>query len=515
MKQLTPREHTPPDRTLTLNPPRARRSSRARSASPPSYLIGLGLVVGLAVAGLWPAQVQARGAPESFADLAEKLLPAVVNISTLQVIRGQRGPEVPQFPPGSPFEEFFKDFFERRLPESPMRRATSLGSGFIIDSTGYVVTNNHVIEGADEITVILHDETTLEATVVGRDPKTDIALLKVEVDRSLPAVTWGDSNKTRVGDWVVAIGNPFGFGGTVTAGIISASGRELRAGPYDDFIQTDAAINRGNSGGPMFNLDGEVIGINTAIISPTGGSIGLGFAVPSSQAKVVVNQLRDFGRTRRGWLGVRIQTVTDEIAEGLGLDSGRGALVASVAEDGPAAAAGIEQGDVILEFDGKDVARMRDLPRIVAETPIGKAVEVTVWRKGRQVGARVEIGELEETEQVAAVVEPEETEEKAIVELGVTLSSISPELMEKFELREDASGVVVTGVAANSAAAEKGINPGDVILEVSQEKVINPAQVAAKVLEAQEAGRKSILLLVDQGGRQGQPAFMALRIDQG
>ncbi|MBT3401768.1 MAG: trypsin-like serine protease, partial [Rhodospirillaceae bacterium] len=283
---------------------------------------------GLTVAGvllislIWATAGHAKSAPESFADLAEQLLPAVVNISTTQVVQAPGVQEMPDLPPGSPFEEWFKEFFEQREgQDAPSRRAQSLGSGFIIDSSGYVVTNNHVIEGADEIKVILHDDTTLDAEIVGRDPKTDLALLKVETATPLTAVTFGDSDDLRVGDWVIAIGNPFGLGGTVTAGIVSARSRDIRSGPYDDFIQTDASINRGNSGGPMFDMDGKVVGVNTAIYSPSGGSVGIGFAVPSNQVASVVAQLKDFGRARRGWLGVHIQTVTEEIAEGVGLDS--------------------------------------------------------------------------------------------------------------------------------------------------------------------------------------------------
>jgi serine protease Do len=326
----------------------------------------------------------ARAAPESFADLAEKLLPSVVNISTTQLTKKQgRGLEVPQFPPGSPFEEFFRDFFDRNRPDSQPRKSTALGSGFIVDPAGYVVTNYHVIENAEEITVILQDDTNLKAKIIGRDTKTDLALLKVEPTKPLPAVKWGDSDKSRVGDWVVAIGNPFGLGGTVTAGIISARKRNINSGDYDSFLQTDASINRGNSGGPMFNLKGEVIGVNTAIFSPSGGSIGIGFAIPARQASLIVNQLRKYGRTRRGWLGVRIQTVTDQIAESLELEGAGGALVAGVTKDGPAEAAGLKAGDVVLSFDGRKVKQMRELPRIVAETPIEKEVKLKVWRNGK------------------------------------------------------------------------------------------------------------------------------------
>ena len=490
----------------------AERGPRARGRT-----LAATALAGLLALGLACGEATARSAPDGFADLAEKLLPAVVNISTTQVVRGQRGPELPQFPPGSPFEEFFKEFFERRQKEeqAPARRATSLGSGFVIDNDGYVVTNNHVIEGADEVNVTFQDETTLPAKVIGRDQKTDLALLKVEPQGRLTALKWGDSSDMRVGDWVLAIGNPFGLGGTVTAGIVSARGRDIQAGPYDDFIQTDASINRGNSGGPMFNLRGEVVGVNTAIYSPSGGSVGIGFAVPSAQAKAVIDQLREFGQTRRGWFGVHIQTVTKEIAEGLGLPEVKGALVASVAEGGPAAVAGIQQGDVILQFDRKEIRRMRDLPTIVAETPIGKQVEVTLWRKGSMVRVNVAVGKLEEAEVATLASAPAESQERTVPELGLTISPLTDELRARFEIAKDASGVVVVKVTEASPASEKGLSPGDVIVEISQERVSTPAQIAAKVAEAVKAGRKSVLLLVDRVSRDGQPEFLALPIERG
>jgi serine protease Do len=480
-------------------------------------LRGLAAFGVLLIALAWATASQARPAPESFADLVEKLLPAVVNISTTQVVQVPGAQEMPELPPGSPFEDWFKEFFERRQgQDAPSRRAQSLGSGFIVDAEGYVVTNNHVIEGADEIKVILHDDTTLDAEIVGRDPKTDLALLKVKSATPLPALTFGDSNDLRVGDWVIAIGNPFGLGGTVTAGIVSARSRDIRSGPYDDFIQTDASINRGNSGGPMFDMDGKVVGVNTAIYSPSGGSVGIGFAVPSNQVLPVVTQLKDFGRTRRGWLGVHIQAVTSEIAEGLGLDSARGALVASVNQDSPAAKAGIEQGDVILKFDGAEIARMRELAPTVAATEIGKQVEVVVWRKGAEKTLNVVLGELEEDEQVAsAPAAPDSTQgpsEQRIDALGLTVASLTDELRTRFELGDSATGVVVVDVAPEGPAVDNGLRVGDVITEVGQERVANPAEVAHKVEQAQAAGRSSVLLLVEQGGRRGQPAFMALRI---
>ena len=483
----------------------------------------------VAPAALASLAASARPAPDSFADLAEKLLPSVVNISTTQTMKSDRGhehagPEIPQFPPGSPFEEFFRDFFDHGMPksgrpEAQPRKATSLGSGFIIDPSGVVVTNNHVIADADEITVILHDDTNLKAEVIGRDSKTDIALLKVKTDKALPALTWGDSDVARVGDWVLAIGNPFGLGGTVTAGILSARQRDINSGPYDDFLQTDASINRGNSGGPMFNMDGRVIGINTAIFSPSGGSIGIGFAIPSSIAKEVVAELQSESdhTVHRGWLGVRIQAVTDEIAESLGLDKARGALVASVTEKGPAQSAGIQAGDVVLSFDGRPVGDMKRLPRLVAETPVDKTVPVTIWRKREEATVQVKIGRLEESDQqLAGTQEPLKKGEKAqagvVRTLGLTLSSVTPELKEKFSLADASKGVVVVDVAKDSAAAAKGVRPGDMIMEAAQEEVSNPSEISNRIDEAKKSGRKSILLLVE---RQGDLRFVAVRLDQG
>ena len=500
-------------------------SLRLRSLRSRRSAVMAGLVLVLAIAGLPPAA--ARPAPEGFADLAEKLLPSVVNISTTQTVKpdkpGERAsPGRPQFPPGSPFEEFFKEFFDRdgqrgERPEPRSRKATSLGSGFIIDPAGYIVTNNHVIAEADEINVILHDNTRLKAQVLGRDSKTDVAVLKIKTDKPLVAATWGDSDKARVGDWVLAIGNPFGLGGSVTAGIVSARQRDINSGPYDDFLQTDASINRGNSGGPMFNANGEVIGINTAIYSPSGGSVGIGFAIPSNLARDVANELiNDPEHTvRRGWLGVRIQAVTDEIAESLGLDKPRGALVASVNDNGPAQTGGIQPGDVILGFDGKQVNDMRHLPRLVAETRAGKTVPVTVWRKRQQETLQVAVGRLDETEQVAAKDTPgsksSKPESPTVTALGLTLSNITPELKDKFSLRDD-RGVVVVSVVNDSPAAEKGLRPGDVIMEASQEEMKSAGQIAGKIDEAKRSGRKSILLLVE---RQGDLRFIALRLDQG
>jgi serine protease Do len=460
----------------------------------------------LLIAAFAPASgAHARGAPESFADLAEQLLPTVVNISTTQTIEDG---------PSQDLEELFRDFLERRGEEPPQRRrASSLGSGFIIDAKGYIVTNHHVIEGADEITVRLHDDRTLKAVLIGSDQETDLALLKVESSEPLPAADWGESEKARIGDWVMAIGNPFGLGGTVTVGIISAQQRDINAGRYDDFIQTDAAINKGNSGGPMFDLDGRVIGVNTAIFSPSGLSVGIGFAIPSQLARNVISQVKKFGEVRRGWLGVRIQTVNEELAEGLQLDRPHGALVASVTEDGPAAAAGIQQGDVILRFDGREVSEMRKLPRMVAETPIGGAVEVVVWRKGREEIFSVTLGELD-LEQVAAV-EPElavpDPDELEIPALGLEVETVSTLLREQFQLEESAEGVLITQVDPEGNGAEKGLTPGDLIVEVDQEAVSSPIDVAERIEKAQEGGRRVVTLLVS---RQGEHRWVAVRIGE-
>ncbi|MBL8807292.1 MAG: Do family serine endopeptidase, partial [Rhodospirillales bacterium] len=427
-------------------------------------------------------------APSTFADLAERLLPSVVSIQVTVTQaaaapgpRGpqgqapqQRRPDMPQFPPGSPFEEFFKDFFDRqgRNPDQqPQRRGQSLGSGFVIDASGYIVTNNHVIDGGDEIRVVFHDGHTLPAKLVGKDQRTDLALLKVESKTALAHVPFGDSDKARVGDWVVAIGNPLGLGGSVTQGIISARNRDINAGPYDDFIQTDASINRGNSGGPLFNLSGEVVGVNTAIFSQSGGSIGIGFSIPAAIVKNVVAQLRKDGRVRRGWLGVNIQTVSDEIAESVGLDKARGAMVAKVPDNGPAAKADIRAGDVIVKFDGKDVTDMRRLPRLVAETPVDKSVKVEVWRNRKAVTLDVKLGELEEDQAASAATppgaKPGQPQGQAEV-LGMTLSPLTPEMRQRFQLSDKQKGVVVTDVVDGSVAQERGIRPGDVIVEVAQ-----------------------------------------------
>ncbi|MEM9044467.1 MAG: DegQ family serine endoprotease [Pseudomonadota bacterium] len=442
--------------------------------------------------------------PDSFADLAERLSPSVVNISTSQTVeRPQQG--TPQVPEGSPFEDLFRDFFNRRgQPQGP-REVQSLGSGFVISADGFVVTNNHVIADADEIQVNFPNGESLTATLIGTDPQTDIALLKVEPAGPLPFVKFGDSSISRVGDWVLAIGNPFGLGGSVSAGIISARNRDIQAGPYDDFIQTDAAINRGNSGGPLFNMDGDVIGVNTAIISPSGGSIGIGFSVPSNLAKSVVSQLREFGETRRGWLGVRIQVVDEEMAEAVGLDKAAGALVADVTPGGPAQAGGIEAGDVILKFDGRDVEEMRDLPRMVAETPVGKTVRVIVFRKGKTVTVKVDLGRLEgSVADAGGATAPEPAPDAGastdVPEMGFSITGITDTNRAEYGISDEVNGVLITDLAEGGPAASKGIQPGDVIVEVGQEPVTSAEAVTAAVAEAKEAGRKSVLFLIQTNG---------------
>jgi serine protease Do len=464
------------------------------------------------------APALARG-PDAIAEVAESVIDAVVNISTSQTIDAKVGP-MPQLPPGSPFEEFFDEFFKNRRGqgdnpnrEHTPRRVNSLGSGFIIDASGVVVTNNHVISDADEINVILNDGTKLKAEIIGRDQKTDIALLRVKPDKPLKAVKFGDSEKLRLGEWVIAIGNPFSLGGSVTAGIVSARNRDINSGPYDNYIQTDAAINRGNSGGPLFNLDGEVIGVNTAIISPSGGSIGIGFAVPSKTAMPVIEQLRQYGETRRGWLGVRIQQVTDEIADSLGMKQARGALVAGIDEKGPAKPAGIEPGDVIVKFDGHEIKEMRDLPRVVADTPVGKDVQVTVIRKGKEDTKTVKLGRLEDGEKKAAVAKNEGApEEKSVVKktLGLDLSNLTSDLRKRYKIKDGVKGVVITAVEDGSAAADKRLQAGDVIVEVAQEAVSSATDVQKKIDQLKKDGRKSALLLI--ANAEGEVRFVALSL---
>ena len=452
---------------------------------------------------------QARGVPESFADLAERISPAVVNITTSTTVAGRTGPQgiVPE---GSPFEDFFREFQDRGGQGNRPRRSSALGSGFVISEDGYIVTNNHVIEGADEILIEFFSGDELPAEIVGTDPNTDIALLKVVAEEPLDFVPFGDSDTARVGDWVMAMGNPLGQGFSVSAGIVSARNRAL-SGTYDDYIQTDAAINRGNSGGPLFNMDGEVIGVNTAILSPNGGSIGIGFSMASNVVTRVVDQLKEFGETRRGWLGVRIQDVTDDVAEALGLASAKGALVSDV-PDGPAKEAGIEAGDVIVSFDGKEVEDTRGLVRQVGNTAVGKAVRVVVNRDGETRTLKVTLGRREEAERAVPAAQPGAPEEPQSMEMmGLTLSPLTDEIREQLELPQSAKGLAVMDVDATSEAFEKGLRAGDVITEAGQSQVLTVSELEDRVEEAREAGRKSILLLVRRGG---DPRFVALSIGE-
>ncbi|MDZ4136590.1 MAG: Do family serine endopeptidase [Paracoccaceae bacterium] len=475
-------------------------------------LIGA-LIVGLALAFAQANAVAARGAPESFADLAEAISPSVVNITTSSMVAAP-AVDGPNVPPGSPFEDFFRDFMDRNGrggnggPPEP-RRSEALGSGFVVSEDGYIVTNNHVIEGADDIEIEFFSGKRLQAKLVGTDPKTDIALLKVESSTPLPFVPFGDSDLMRVGDWVVAMGNPLGQGFSVSAGIVSARKREL-SGTYDDFIQTDAAINRGNSGGPLFNMDGQVVGVNTAILSPNGGSIGIGFSMASNVVTKVVAQLREFGETRRGWLGVRIQDVTPDVAEAMGLTAAEGALITDV-PDGPAKDAGMLSGDVITSFDGAPVANTRELVRRVADAPVGEAVRVVVLREGKTQTLQVTLGRREEAEGepvLTAAPAPEVTTGEV---LGLTVTPLNAEITEKLGLSSGAEGLAVMGVDAASEAYAKGLREGDVITEAGQQKVVRVKDLQDRIAEARDAGRKSLLLLIRRGG---DPRFIALSIEE-
>ena len=482
----------------------------------------LSLAIFTAAAIAWPlpaADAAPRG-PDAISDVAEAVIDAVVNISTKQSVDMSNN-AMPQLPPGSPFEEFFDEFFKNRRGQGGQgggqtpRRVNSLGSGFIIDASGLVVTNNHVIADSDEITVILNDSTNLKAEIVGRDTKTDLALLRVKSDKPLKAVKFGDSDKLRLGEWVIAIGNPFSLGGTVTAGIVSARNRDINSGPYDNYIQTDAAINRGNSGGPLFNLDGQVIGVNTAIISPSGGSIGIGFAVPSKTVVAVIDQLRQFKEVRRGWLGVRIQQVTDEIADSLSIKPARGALIAGIDDKGPAKPAGIEPGDVVVKFDGQDIKEMRDLPKIVAETPVGKDVEVIIIRKGKEEKKTVKLGRLEDEKKQAALTPKKDdvgSDDKPAIKkaLGLDLANLTAELRKKHNIKDKVKGVLITGVDANSPAAEKRLGPGMVIAEVQQQPVATAAELQQRIDKLKKDGKKAVVLLVVSPD--GDPTFVALSL---
>ena len=463
------------------------------------FLMGFALLLAQAMSA------HARGAPESFADLAEEISPAVVNITTSTTVAARSGPG-PIVPEGSPFEDFFREFQDRQREGQRPRRSSALGSGFVISEDGFVVTNNHVIEGADEILIEFFSGEELPAKVIGTDKNTDIALLKVETDEALPFVSFGDSDLMRVGDWVMAMGNPLGQGFSVSAGIVSARGRALQ-GQYDDFLQTDAAINRGNSGGPLFNMDGKVIGVNTAILSPNGGSIGIGFAMSSAVVTRVVDQLKEFGETRRGWLGVRIQDVTDDVAEAIGLAETAGALVTDV-PDGPSKDAGILSGDVIMTFDGVTVTDTRELVRIVGNTQVGKAVRVVVFRDGSTETLKVTLGRRETAEAVPASAPATKPVEREV--LGLTVQAMTEELREQLGFAAGLDGVVVRDVDEESEAYTKGLRAGDLITEAGQQKVVTADDLEDRIAAARDGGRKSLLLLVRRGG---DPRFVALSLE--
>jgi len=502
--------------TIQKSPARAvvatRPAASARQAYTASTLL---LIIAMALAAVLssalPSRAQSAG-PGSFADLVDQVGDSVVNITTTSLVASATGPR-PQVPPGSPLEDFFNEFMDRQGPgngpgQQQPRRANALGSGFVISEDGYIVTNNHVIVGADEIMIEFRSGLELPATVVGTDENTDLALLKVEPEEPLPFVSFGDSDAMRVGDWVMAMGNPLGQGFSVSAGIVSAREREL-SGAYDSFIQTDAAINRGNSGGPLFNLDGEVIGVNTAILSPNGGSIGIGFSMASNVVSRVITQLEEFGETRRGWLGVRIQDVTMEIAEGLGLETAAGALVTDVPE-GPALEAGLEVGDVITSFDGISVEDTRELVRIVGQSPVGDTVRVIVLRDGATQTLLVTLGRRETEERVAfpdageTPPEPENT-----VFLGLTLMPLTDELRAENAAQDVEGGLFISAVDPASEAAARGLMAGDVITEVGQQPIADMGALRARVSDAEAAGQKSVLLLIR---RDGNPRFVALPI---
>ncbi|MBL4802262.1 MAG: DegQ family serine endoprotease [Emcibacter sp.] len=484
-------------------------------------IVGVMIIVSYVI--MSPAVALAKGTPDSFADLAEKLLPAVVNVNTTQTIKIDRR-TMPRIPG---MEDFFRRFDrengrdgkdkngkEEKGKERPLtRQRQSLGSGFIIDPSGIIITNNHVIDKADEVMIKMHDGREFKATVIGKDDKLDLAVLKVESDKPLPFVKFGDDSKSRIGDWVLAIGNPYSLGGTLTAGIISARNRDIQSGPYDKYIQTDASINRGNSGGPMFNMNGEVIGINTAIFSPSGGNIGIGFAIPSNQAKHVINQLRKFGHTKRGRIGISFQQVTDDIAESLGMEDGHGALVSSVVEGGPADKAGIQAGDIIIEYEGKVIRKRNELPIWVANTEIGKKVKLVVLRKGKRKKLTLVIDELQENDeddQDMAEEDEEDDEQERQEILGMSLEAITDKTRKGLKLDDDVKGVLIADVERHSPAGEKGLRRGDVIVEITQEAVTSVSDALERIEELRGKGRKSILLKFI---RRGNTAFVTVKFD--
>jgi serine protease Do len=482
------------------------------------------------------AQVQLQTLP-GISDLVDKLLPAVVEISVVSKVPNAAADAspTPQIPDDSPFKDFFDEFLKKKqqqqqgqggenkpedngVPSVPDdRTVNSMGSGFIVDATGLIVTNNHVVEGADTIQVHMQDGTIMKAELVGRDPKTDVAVIRVKPAKPLPIIVFGDSDHVRIGEWVIAIGNPFGLGGSVSLGIVSARNRDINAGPYDDYIQTDAAINKGNSGGPLIDLEGKVVGINSAIFSPTGGSVGIGFSVPSNTANSVVNQLVKFGETRRGWLGVKIQTVTPDIAESMGMDKSRGALVADVTPGSPSEKAGLQAGDVIVQFDGRTISDSKELPRVVAETEVGKEVTVKVIRDSKETEVKVTLGRLEDGEKLVAKATgadapPPVPAPTTVTLLGMTVSSLTEDLRGKFKTDEKVKGALITEVAKDGPAVDKGITAGDVILEAGGKAVETSADVSAAVDAATKDGKTSVLMLIAKGGKTGETRFIALKL---
>ena len=426
--------------------------------------------------------LEARTSPGSFADLVEELLPSVVSIASKTIIKERPQQNMPKFPEGSPFDEFFKDYFDNQQRQSPSRKPMfALGSGFIIDSSGIVVTNNHVIEGADEITIILSDQSEFKAELLGRDPKLDLAVLKFDPgETKLKSTIWGNSDLIRVGEWTIAIGNPLGLGGTVTAGIVSAISRDIGNGPYVKFIQTDASINRGNSGGPLFNIEGEVIGINSAIISQTGGSIGLGFAIPTNSARKIIQQLKEFGRTKRGWLGVQITPVSKEIAESLDLLNEKGAFITNINPNGPSKKAGIQEGDVILKFNNVEIIRMTDLPRIVAESDIGSIALVEIWRKNKIITIEVTLGELAEETYVQRAKINDNDEKYFVDTLDLTVGSTAEN----------------NGVRVLKNSNDSKLILGDIIIEINRDKITDVDSFLELVEEIYTTGRNSLLLKI-------------------
>jgi serine protease Do len=515
MKITHPRLHS---RTLSTTPCRQLAARRSPAAD-----IAAGIALSLLLAAPLPGVAQssaanatpvspAVGQHRGFADLVERVRPAVVNVSTRSRATKASAHGLPfKLPKGSPFAERFREFMEknqRQAPDHGTPQSGGVGSGFIVDADGYVVTNNHVIDGADEIFVTLSDKTKLKAEVVGHDSKTDLALLRVRSDDKLPFVAFGNSNHARVGDWVVAVGSPFGLGGTVTAGILSARGRDINSGPFDDYLQVDAPINRGNSGGPLFDDSGQVIGVNTAIFSPSGGSVGIGFAIPSEIAAQVIDALKADGHVKRGWMGVNIQSLNAELAQGFGLDEPKGALVAGVLEDGPAARAGVEVGDIILRFDAHEIKSMRDLPRAVAATKAGRNVAVEVLRSGKQLTITLNVGDMPGNEQQALAAASTPMDEL----LGVTLSALDTDIRAQLGLDEGASGVLITEVTKGSPAAREGLRAGDLILRVGNGKVSTPEQVSNAMREVQKSERDRVLMLVS---RNGNERFVAVPFERG